>query len=54
MATNLKTAETPIDTSTSVRSAPTSPAAITEEMVAKRREDIIRFRTCCADPRASK
>lgn len=33
---------------------PTGLRAAREEMAAKRKTDLIRFRTCCADPRASK
>jgi hypothetical protein len=34
--------------------APTSLVAALDEVSAKRDADLIRFRTCCADPRASK
>lgn len=33
---------------------PTSLAAALAEVEAKRAADVVRFRTCCADPRASK
>jgi hypothetical protein len=33
---------------------PTSLAAALREVAVKRDADLIRFRTCCADPRASK
>jgi hypothetical protein len=33
---------------------PTGLAAALKEISAKREADLIRFRTCCADPRASK
>ncbi|WP_211763472.1 hypothetical protein [Kutzneria sp. CA-103260] len=33
---------------------PTSLADTLAEIKAKREADLIRFRTCCADPRASK
>jgi hypothetical protein len=35
-------------------SQPTSLVSALDEVEAKRRTDLIRFRTCCADPRASK
>lgn len=35
-------------------SAATGLAAALREVAAKRDADLIRFRTCCADPRASK
>lgn len=34
--------------------APAPLSAIEAEIVAKRAADVVRFRTCCADPRASK
>lgn len=34
--------------------APTSLVAALREVAVKRDADLIRFRTCCADPRASK
>ncbi len=33
---------------------PTSLTAALAEAEAKREADVVRFRTCCADPRASK
>lgn len=33
---------------------PTRLGAIEAEIAAKHQADVIRFRTCCADPRASK
>lgn len=33
---------------------PTGLTAALREVTAKREADLIRFRTCCADPRASK
>ena len=41
----------PMQTSKSV---PTALVAALQEVELKRAEDLIRFRTCCADPRASK
>jgi hypothetical protein len=35
-------------------SVPASLGAALDEAAAKRAADVIRFRTCCADPRASK
>ena len=34
--------------------SPTTLIAALDEVKAKREADLIRFRTCCADPRASK
>lgn len=36
------------------RSRPTALVAALREVELKRTSDLIRFRTCCADPRASK
>lgn len=47
---------TPAEDSVLIREpvAPTSLAAALAEAEAKREVDVVRFRTCCADPRASK
>lgn len=42
-----------VDNDKAVESA-ASLAVIDAEIAAKREADVIRFRTCCADPRASK
>lgn len=42
------------DTDLIVEPAAASLSAIDAEIAAKREADVIRFRTCCADPRASK
>ncbi|GAA4140941.1 hypothetical protein [Actinomadura keratinilytica] len=41
-------------TADSTKVRPTSLSAALRETTAKREADLIRFRTCCADPRASK
>lgn len=45
---------TTVHTSKSVPVRPTGLLAALNEVTAKREADLVRFRTCCADPRASK
>ncbi|MEU6034126.1 hypothetical protein ABZ801_01815 [Actinomadura sp. NPDC047616] len=45
---------TPTKAADSTKVSPTSLLAALRETAAKREADLIRFRTCCADPRASK
>lgn len=45
---------TQIQTTENVVTSPTGIAVALSEVTAKRAADLIRFRTCCADPRASK
>jgi hypothetical protein len=42
------------DTHLMVEPTAASLSTIDAEIAAKREADVIRFRTCCADPRASK
>jgi hypothetical protein len=47
-------AVTTTQASTTVAGRPTGLLAALSEVAAKREADLVRFRTCCADPRASK
>ncbi|QUQ68817.1 hypothetical protein [Kutzneria sp. CA-103260] len=42
------------ETTQTVVAKPAGLADVLSEIEAKREADLIRFRTCCADPRASK
>lgn len=54
MITKIDEAREPVRQSETSRSAPTSLAGALAEAEVKREADVIRFRTCCADVRASK
>jgi hypothetical protein len=43
-----------VNTRTQTQTRPKSLREVRTEVEAKRAADVIRFRTCCADPRASK